>query len=198
MNTIIYLEGGGESKELHARCREGFRRLLERCGFAGRMPRLVACGGRNQCFGDFLTQHQTGDHRFVGLWIDSEEPVADVERTWAHLQQRDHWIPPAGATDEQVLFMATCMETWIAADRPILREHYGHALQVSALPPLENLEQRPRHSVQDALSHATRNCSNAYKKGKRSFDVLGMLTPAALKEHLPCFVRLCRILDVHL
>ena len=43
-SSVIYLEGGGESKELHSRCREGFRKLLEKNGFKGNMPRLVACG----------------------------------------------------------------------------------------------------------------------------------------------------------
>ncbi len=40
MSATIFLEGGGDSKELHIRCREGFRQLLEKCGFKGRMPRL--------------------------------------------------------------------------------------------------------------------------------------------------------------
>ena len=55
MNARLYIEGGGDSKQLHTRCREGFRKLLERCGFGGRMPRLVACGGRNSTFDDFST-----------------------------------------------------------------------------------------------------------------------------------------------
>ncbi len=45
-SSVIYLEGGGESKELHSRCREGFRKLLEKNGFKGNMPRLVACCDR--------------------------------------------------------------------------------------------------------------------------------------------------------
>ena len=28
MRITIYIEGGGDSKELHTRCREGFRRLF--------------------------------------------------------------------------------------------------------------------------------------------------------------------------
>ena len=38
------------------------------------------------------------------------------------------------------------------------------------------------------------NCSNAYAKGKRFFEVLGKLDPATLAQHLPSFVRLQRIL----
>lgn len=32
----LFVEGGGDSKELQARCREGFKKLLENSGFAGR------------------------------------------------------------------------------------------------------------------------------------------------------------------
>ena len=38
----IYLEGGGDSKDGKVRCREGFSKLLRKCGLSGRMPRLVA------------------------------------------------------------------------------------------------------------------------------------------------------------
>jgi hypothetical protein len=60
------------------------------------------------------------------------------------------------------------------------------------------LEQRPRHAIQDQLVHATRNCKNAYKKGKRSFDLLGKLSPDVLQQHLPSFARARMILNVNL
>ena len=132
------------------------------------------------------------------MLIDSEDPVVDLEKTWDHLNSRDQWDKPAGATDEQVLFMTTCMETWIVADRAALKEHYGHRLQENALPPLNNLEARNRHDVYDNLFHASRNCSNAYSKGKRSFEVLAKLDPAVLKQHLLSFVRVDRILKATL
>jgi hypothetical protein len=56
VSAIIFLEGGGDSKDLHVRCREGFRKLLEKCGFKGRMPRTVACGGRSAVFDDFCIE----------------------------------------------------------------------------------------------------------------------------------------------
>jgi len=159
------------------------------------MPRLVACGGRDAALSDFTRKHSSAIADFVALCIDSEEPLADVEAAWAHLQARDQWEQPAGAIDEQVLFMTTCMETWLVADRAALNEHFGNNLQDSALPPLNNLESRNRHDVQDKLMHATRDCSNPYEKGKRSFEVLGKLNPAVLEQHLPSFVRVRRILD---
>lgn len=198
MSAMLYLEGGGDSKELHSRCREGFRRLLERCGYQGRMPRLVACGARNSAFADFVSAHSGGIAQYVALWVDSENALADLDKTWAHLKERDGWAPPAGASDEQVLFMTTCMETWLVADRSALKEHYGSKLQDSALPPLSELERCPRDTIQNSLAHATRQCSNAYAKGKRSFEVLGKLTPATLERHLPSFVRVRRILNARL
>ena len=202
MSTTLYLEGGGsgpDSKGLQARCREGFRTLLEKCDFRGRMPRLVACGGRTSAFDDFKTAHRNKEAGvYVAMLIDSEDPLAKLDAAWEHLRLRpgDNWEQPAGATDDQVLFMTTCMETWIVADREALRRHYGR-LQNSALPPLDNLEARGRHDVQDKLAHATRNCSNAYKKGKRSFEVLAKLTPEVL-EQLPSFVRTRRVLNENL
>src|SRR5437588_2801920 len=101
VSSVIYLEGGGDAKDLRARCREGFRKLLERCSYAGRLPRLVACGGREAAFDAFrtaLASARNGD--FVGLWIDSEDPIADIDATWDHLQGRDHWDKPNGATDD--------------------------------------------------------------------------------------------------
>jgi hypothetical protein len=83
--TRIYLEGGGSSRELHSRCREAFQKLLERMGFQGRMPRLVACGGRGNAFDDFRTAFDTGGHDYVALLVDSEEPIADIKATWSHL-----------------------------------------------------------------------------------------------------------------
>jgi hypothetical protein len=195
VSAKIYLEGGGDSKELHARCREGFRRLLQSAGFAGRMPRLVACGNRGAAFADFSTAHSNsspGD--YVALLVDSEDPVADLERPWAHLARRDNWDKPAGADDEQVLLMTTCMETWIVSDRQALRNHYSNCLQESALPDLSSIESRLRDAVQNALVHATRRCKNRYQKGKRSFEILGLLNPAQLRKHLPSFVRCERVL----
>lgn len=201
MSAHIYIEGsrvGSNSKQDQILCRRGFRALLEKAGFAGRMPGLTACGPRGDAFADFKVAHsrrRTGD--YVAMLIDSEDPVADREKTWDHLQKRDGWTKPDAAEDKQVLFMTTCMETWIATDRTALREHYGSQLQETALPPLQDIESRNRHEVQDALIKATRNCSNAYAKGRRSFEILEKLNPATL-EALSSFARIKDILSQEL
>ncbi|MBI4889480.1 MAG: DUF4276 family protein [Acidobacteria bacterium] len=197
VNAHIYIEGA-DSKDDQILCRKAFRKLFERVGLSGRLPRTTACGSRTAAFDDFKKKLKLADGGdFIALLVDSEDPVTDVERTWAHLQSRDNWKRPAGASDEQVFLMTTCMETWIAADRASLRTHFGAKLQENALPALHELENRHRHVVQDALEHATRNCSNQYRKGKRSFEVLAELQTDALGA-LPSFARMARILKMKL
>jgi hypothetical protein len=195
VSATIYLEGGGDSKELRTKCQQGFHKLLEKCGYSGRMPRLVACGGRGEAYDRFKTHKSKTGRAYLGLLIDSEEPMADIEKTWAHLAKHGPGKKPKGATDDQVLLMIACMETWIVADRTALAAHYGSELLENALPPLVNLEDRHRHDVQDRLTRATRKCGNAYAKGKRSFEVLAKLDPETLAKYLPSFARARRILD---
>lgn len=193
MKAKIYLEGGGDSRELRIRCREGFRRLLESAGFKGKMPQLIACGSRDSTYADFKTAHANSNMGYIAMLVDSEEPVKDPEKTWDHLRAQDGWAQPDGSNDEQVFFMTTCMETWITSDTDTLRKHYGSCLYKSALPSHHNIEQRDRHDIQERLKEATCNCANAYQKNARSFEILGKINPAAL-EPLPAFQRMKRIL----
>jgi hypothetical protein len=199
VSSRIYLEGGGEAKDLHIQCRKGFRNLLESAGFTrDKLPKLVACGDRNSTFDDFKTAHNDHIATYVAILIDSEDPVEDLEKPWHHLKKRDGWDQPDGSNDDQVLFMTTCMETWIFSDHKSIRRHYGHRLQVTALPSLHNIELRNRNEIQEALKHATRNCSNTYRKNKRSFEVLSKLNPSTLERYLPSFQRMKRILNENL
>jgi hypothetical protein len=201
VNAYIFIEGGAQgpdSKFLKIECQKAFHILLERMGYQKRLPRLVACGARQEVYGRFCIEHSSHKRGYVAMWIDSEEPVSDPDAAWNHLERVTtvgRWQRPDKARDDQVLFMATCMETWIIADRKTLETHYGNELQQNALPPLDNLEGRKRHDVQDKLAHATRNCTNAYKKGKRSYTILGLLNPEVLDKHLLHFVRIRRILN---
>lgn len=193
----LYIEGGGDSKELHSRCREAFRKLLERAGFAGRMPRMVACGSRSEAYDDFRTSHLRAVGEYVALLIDSEEPVADSERPWAHLVGHDQWERPNGAVDDQALLMITSMETWIACDHEALRQRFGQNVRLNALPPLHDIEHRSRADVFAALRAATRECTAVYAKGAIAFEVMSLVSPDAL-EHLPGFARVKRVLEARL
>jgi hypothetical protein len=107
------------------------------------MPRLFASGGRDAVFEDFSNAHShKREGEYIAMWIDSEEPLADVEDAWEHLTNVvtvSKWRTPAGAQNDQVLFMTTCMETLIVADRASLREYFGNKLREAALPPLVDL-----------------------------------------------------------
>lgn len=132
------------------------------------------------------------------MWIDSEDPMANIDATWAHLAAVttvSKWAKPTGAQDDQVLFMTTCMETWIVAGHMTLRSEYGANLNVKLLPPLVQLENRDRHTIQDNLERATKECKHGYAKGKKSYAVLALLDPEVLRRHLPSFVRVQTILD---
>lgn len=194
----IYVEGGGDEKELKRRCAEGFHKLLERTGFAGRLPRLVIGGSRNDTFDRFRTAISDGETAYIALLVDSEELVDNVENTWAHVIKHDGWQKPSGSVDEDVLLMTTCMETWIVADPVAISNHFAQHdrknLTLSGLPKT-NLESRHPHDIQDALVAATKNCKAPYAKGKRSFEVLAKLDPEKLKSQLPSFARVVRILD---
>ena len=197
MSVEIFLEGGGNRNSGRSRCREGFRKLFQKCGFEGRMPTFVPCGGRSDAYDDFKAAHSnasSGD--FVGLLVDSEDSVADIEKPWEHVRQRtgDNWSRPRGAQDEQLMFMTTSMETWVATDRDALKSHFGSSLNESALPAVQDMEQRDRHAVLNALRNASRDCPGPYAKGAKSFELLGKLNPAVLEQHLPSFKRTRRIL----
>ena len=207
VNVKIYVEGGGDSKEQHVRCREGFRKLIEKAGFKGRMPAIVAGGGRGSTYDSFKTATAAGDQAaYPLLLVDSEDPLEDEDRAsdsavaWAHLKSRDNWDRPAGVKNDQAQLMVTCMETWIMADREALHTVFGASLRTNALLPQDNLEARTRQDVHNALENATRDCGRekAYRKGSRSFQVLAQLNPETLNRHLSHFQRFITTLNRYL
>jgi hypothetical protein len=206
----VYVEGGGDSKELQARCREGFRKLVERAGFTKPMPAFVACGGRASAYDRFKTAAGLGGSAtYPVLLVDSEYPVEpppgeevqpESPTAWEHLKRRDHWERPAGVENDQAQLMVTSMETWIMADRKALSRYFGHCLRSNGLLPESALETRPRQAVLASLENATRDCGKgrAYRKGKPSFQLLAQLDPSTLTRHLPYFRRFVETLGMHL
>ncbi len=196
VRVTIYVEGGGRGKDQRPRCREAFSKLFAKAGFRGRMPRVLPGGSRNSTYDDFLTSiRDSKDSHFPVLLVDSEDPVGGPP--WDHVRKRDGWERPAGAEDDQAQLMVTCMETWIIADREALRRVFGSELQLSALPPTNNLESRSRGMVQDSLERATAPCGRRreYRKGRRSFQALSEVNPEALTACLPHFRRLIECIE---
>ncbi|MBI2318589.1 MAG: DUF4276 family protein [Betaproteobacteria bacterium] len=124
---------------------------------------------------------------------DEDRQAGRIPDAWEHLANRDRWVRPQDAEDDRAQLMVQCMETWCVADHQALRTFFGQGLNERALPPLVDLEARPKDDVQAALDNATRDCERdrAYRKGRRSFELLAALDPAELEKHLPHFVRLC-------
>ena len=109
MKVKIYVEGGGDSKDLRTRCRKGFSSFFEKANLAGRMPRVIACGGRDAAFDKFRTAFGARKaEEFIVLLVDSENPVADDAGPWKHLAGRDGWHMPDAATDENAHLMVQC------------------------------------------------------------------------------------------
>jgi hypothetical protein len=197
VKVTIYVEGGGDSKELHRRCRQAFSTLLEKAGFGGRLPRIIACGSRNEAFDDFRTAIRD-KNAYAILLVDSEDVVKSAP--WEHLAARDSWTRPDGTHDDQAQLMVTCMETWIVADRDAVRQEFRPYLTESALPPTSNLERRTKEDVQRRLESATKSAPKRkrYEKGRKSFQIVEKLTPETLAGLLPHFQRLIATLDQRL
>ena len=209
MNVRLYVEGGGD-KLGDNRCREGFRKLLERAGYAGRMPSIVAGGGRNQAFDMFRTAHLSPiQDKYCILLIDSEDVLLSQNtdefpnspHAWNHVREREKaWSIPLQVENDQCQLMVSCMETWILADRETLAAVFGTNLNQSAFPALDDLERRDHELVQQALEDATRPCGidRMYRKGRRSYLVLAALNPDRLRTCLPHFRRFMATLDSRL
>jgi hypothetical protein len=146
------------------------------------MPRITGCGGRTQAFDKFKNAlaYPESDTVYL-LLVDSEDPIQ--LSPWEHLRQRpdDSWQRPKNATDDQVHFMATCMETWLIADRENLRRFFGQSFNENALPALTDPETRNRKTLFAALEKATKDCEKKqYKKGSISFELLETTNPKLL------------------
>jgi len=188
VSYVIFVEGsrtGPNSKNDQQECRKAFKQLFIKCGFSGRLPRIFASGSRTQAYSDFcnaFTKHLYSGH--VAFLIDSEDPVADIEKPWEHLKNRpgDGWDRPLGAEDKQVLFMTVCQETWILAD--VLTKQ-GKSVPIS-------IESTPKGDIFANLKKVT---DGAYSKehGKQ-FHFLEKVDVKSL-EPLPSFRRIRTILN---
>lgn len=188
MTAVLYVEGGGYGKALRTECRKGFAQFFSKAGLKGRMPKIHACGSRQNAFDDFRhALNKPGNDRFIVLLVDSEGPVARNSGSWAHLNQRDGWKRPEGAADNGAHLMVQCMEAWFLADRDSLGTFFGQGFNRNALPARTDIEAIPKNDLLNGLRNATRQCKpkGEYAKGQHAFAVLSETDPARVLEASP-------------
>jgi hypothetical protein len=183
----LYVEGGGDSNGLKTACRAGFSEFLSKAGLKGKMPRIVACGNRQNAYDSFCTAIHSGEEAL--LLVDSESSIAEdcqlaeAERwqPWRHLKNRhaDQWEQPTNATEKDCHLMVQCMEAWFLADRETLENFFGQGFNGNALPATNQIELVDKKKIYQALANATQNCKtkDKYDKGKHSFRLLEMIAP---------------------
>lgn len=187
----LYVEGGGDAKDLKTECRKGFNLFLQKAGLAGKMPRIVACGSRGKAYDMFCTAVRQGEDAL--LLVDSEAPVAQQAQPghpgnaqsragwlpWHHLYHSDGWYCPQNTKNTQCHLMVQCMENWFLADVGTLQRIFGQEFRPAALPATGRggVEFVPKADVLRGLEQATRGCGrkNRYSKGRHSFKVLAEL-----------------------
>ena len=180
MNIKVYIEGGGNVRELRSKCRKGFGSFFDKANLAGRMPQVIACGGRKRTYDKFAAAlRSANDQVFVALLVDSEGPVAEGAGPWRHLQTRDNWDRPDGATDDNAHLMVQCMVAWFLADKDCLAAFFGRGFNRDALSHNPDIEQVAKTDVLDGLKSATRQCKpkGEYGKGRHSFEILSEIDP---------------------
>jgi Domain of unknown function (DUF4276) len=200
----FYVEGGGDSDLTRKRLRKGFRQFLDplqKIANAKNIKKwdIVACGGRQDTYEDFCHALATEKAAFCILVVDSEDPVT-AKTLWEHLQKRDSWACPVGATETHCYLMVTCMETWLLADVARLKTFYGKDFKENALPQNASLESVDRHKAEDYLKTASKGTTaGAYHKTKHGFEILENANADTIRKACPScerlFVELEKILN---
>ena len=155
--------------------------------------KIVVCGGRDGAFQQWTKQPLNPRYPIRILLVDAEGPVSGGVR--AHLERRDSWKIPK-AEEGNVHLMVQTMETWIAADRPALADYYGDRLLASALPVAEDLEAIPKHSIETALTGATKATQKgAYHKTRHAPQLLERIDPDLVRSRCRMCDRLFEVVD---
>jgi hypothetical protein len=200
VNVRIYVEGGGDhNRALATQCRRGFSEFFRKAGLEGRMPRVVACGGRRQAYDSFRTSHENaGEDDFAILLVDSEAPVAEAD-PWEHVRLRvgDGWLRPDGVSPDQIHLMVQAMEAWFHADKAEVQKYYGQGFRLEALSKRADIDSIPKADLFAGMQNATRGClKGEYSKGKDSFEILARIDPRRVEASSPEHAgRLLQVLD---
>lgn len=187
VNIKIYIEGGGDGKDLDSRFREAWTKFFKAAGLSGQMPRPVRGKGRKNTYDLFCTalEHRKSDELPL-LLVDSEAALKKDHSVWQHLKSRDKWDKPNGANDEHAYLMVQVMETWLLADLEALQTYFGKNFKLNKIPAWTDLESVGKTVVFEALDKATAECGQkCYLKGKVSFEILGSIDPQRVTAKCP-------------
>lgn len=191
-DVFVYMEGGGDSDALKVELRQGMATWLGKYpALRGKLPRVVACGGREQAFDQFKTALAQGKNAL--LLVDSEACVdlshqaLPEERwlPWSHLKQQAGWTQPDAAGQQDAHLMVVCMESWFLAEPQVLATFFGAGFRELQLPHA-GIEQQAKERVYQALKQASKHSAKGeYGKGSHSFKLLGLLDPVKVAAASP-------------
>ena len=192
VNVKVYVEGGGTTRDLRTRCREGFASFFKKANLAGRMPRIVACGSRHAAFDKFRTAlGSASEEAFIVLLVDAEGPLGNDSGPWRHLEVQDNWTRPPRAVDENAHLMVQCMEAWFLADKAGLETFFGPGFSRNSLPANREVENVAKADVLRGLRNATRRSKRGeYHKGNHSYGILAQIDSGNVLEASPYAKRL--------
>jgi len=181
----IYIEGGGEGKDLDKRFREAWTKFFKAAELP-RMPGTVRGKGRGNTYDLFRTAIKAKQKDVLPLLLlDSEDPVKEGHTVWQHLKVRDDMDRPAGAQDNQAYLMVQVMETWFLADQENLQAFFGPKFKSIKILEWPNLEDVKKVRIFECLDEATQDCNKKYEKGKISFKVLETTNPKKVENACP-------------
>ena len=154
VSVRVYVEGGSSGK-LESQCRKGFSEFFRKAGFSGHMPKIIACGSRNNALKKFCTPlSQANSEEIRLLLVDSEDPVCPSHTPWQHLSYRDQWEQPRGTQEEHAHLMVQCMESWFLADVATLERFFGSGFKSRSIAKRDDIENIPKDDVYRQLKSA--------------------------------------------
>jgi hypothetical protein len=198
----IYVEGGGDQKEIKARFRRAFGEFMKAIRGLARETRIkweiIACGGN--AFDDFQIALKQHPDAFNVLLVDAEGPL-QRDNPWDHLRQRSEhtWKKPQGTDDKNCHLMVEIMENWFLADHNALKEYYRKDFHESVLPANENIELISKKLVLDVLKKATQKTQKGeYHKTRHAPEILEKVNPELVQAKAKYCRRLFDALREHI
>lgn len=193
----VFVEGGGEGQN-RVMCRRAFQNFFRTAGLRGR-PTVIPCGSRHTAREKYCDAIKSGEDAL--LLVDSESPVgsecqsgkSESWNPWLHLKKEgDVWKRPRGGRNVDCHLMVEVMENWMLSDPDGARRYYGDKFKAKALGNVDMPESISKADAIKRLKNASRACrgKGEYKKGRHSFELLGMIDSLKVIEKCPWAERL--------